>query len=120
MGTETAKCGRCGREIAITDSEYSAWEVIGEIPDRELTEADPSYVSCEACLTPAEVAAILDDAMEMAESGRCLRCGRDPAGMNTTAEGLATGSSRVTAGPSVWGARHTRTGWRITARRSLA
>ena len=77
MGGETATCLRCGREIAITDSELSAWEAL---------EADAWL--CGGCLTDAEVAAIGDDAMEMAERDRCVRCGRDRSGQRITEEEL--------------------------------
>jgi hypothetical protein len=89
VSNETAKCGRCGREIAITDSEYSAWEVIGEMPERALTvDEAAAYVSCESCLTPEEVGAIENDAMEWHGRALCLRCGRDPGGSEVTAEEL--------------------------------
>jgi hypothetical protein len=74
---ETATYLRCDREIAITDSELSAWEVL---------EADAWL--CGGCLTDAEVAAIGDDAMEMAERDRCVRCGRDRSGQGITEEEL--------------------------------
>ena len=64
-------------EIAITDSELSAWEAL---------EADAWL--CGGCLTDAEVAAIGDDAMEMAERDRCVRCGRDRSGQRITEEEL--------------------------------
>ena len=74
---ETATCLRCGREIAITHSELSAWEAL---------EADAWL--CGGCLTVAEVTAIGDDAMEMAERARCVRCGRDRFGQGITEEEL--------------------------------
>ena len=74
---QTATCLRCGREIAITDRELSPWEAL----------AADAWL-CGGCLTVAEVAAIGDDAMEMAERVRCVRCSRDRFGQGITEEEL--------------------------------
>jgi predicted DNA-binding transcriptional regulator AlpA len=61
---ETAACARCSCGIAITDSEFSAWEVF-----------EGNVWTCEGCLRDTEAAVFGDDAMEMAAK-RCIRCHR--------------------------------------------
>ena len=66
MNEDLAECIRCRRVIPTVSDELDTWEVIGN-----------DDWCCEECLTPAEVQAIGDDAMEMAETAKtvCVRCG---------------------------------------------